>query len=82
MKTNVAQTWPDEEGKRELPSSEEPLELAVLAKTWKDLEKSGAALLLPHPISQAAFALLPLLLLAVPCCYLWCGCCIFSLGCL
>jgi len=33
MKTNVAQTWPDEEGKRELPSSEEPLELAVLAKT-------------------------------------------------
>lgn len=48
--------------------SEEPLELAVLGKTWKDLEKSRAALFLPHPIRQAALPVLPLQLLPVCCC--------------
>lgn len=37
------------------------------SENLKGPEKSRAALFLPHPISQAAFTLLPLLLLAVRC---------------
>lgn len=40
MKTNLAQIWPGERGKGELLFSEELLELAVLAKSWKDLKKA------------------------------------------
>lgn len=40
MKTDLAQIRPGERGKKEFPFSVEPLELAVLGKTWKDLKKA------------------------------------------
>lgn len=71
MKMNLAQIWPGERGKREFPFSEELLELAVLAKTWKDLTKT-------EPLSSSRIPLARQHLLCCRCCcccavlYLWC----------
>lgn len=81
MKTSVAQIWPGEREKKELPFSEEPQELVVLAQTWKDLKKaeqlSSSTSHEPGSIYFVAFAAASCAVL-----YLWRECCIFWLNCL
>lgn len=64
----MAQIWPGKRGKKRTALLRRAARASSFGKNLKGPEKSRAPLFLPHPISQAAFTLLPLLLRAVRCC--------------